>query len=144
MGAVRIHAMSIESFDSFVGFPPQFASAVVVPVEDTLSENIAQGNMSKKARLPTLDYVSKESVNATNRSTRHFIVAARGIVSAFVPVLTKKNKLAGKAGKAHYQNLRRLSQTSKTVMHDDADYAWFQVQVNCDRNLSTMSPNYTS
>ena len=141
MGAVRIHAMSIESFDTFVGFPPQFASAIVVQVEDTLPENIAQGNMSEEARLPTLDYVSKENVNATNRSTRHFIVAARGIVSAFVPVLKNKNK---RAGKAQYPNLRRLSQTSKAVMHKDADHAWFQVQVNCDRNLSTLSPNYAS
>lgn len=109
----------------FEGFAPQFAAVQVIKPTDPLAADIHQGNVdvhtygSKQSSMVTLDRVSKDRVQNTSSVDRHYLVATRGVMSAFLPVDDNSDN----------KNLRRLCQHTPTEKHDGKDYAWFQVQV---------------
>jgi len=129
--------------DQFEGFAPQFAAVRVVKpraAADLPPADIHQGNLkvfktnstndSSKvySALPTLDHVSHTRLANTSSADRHYLVATRGVVSAFLPV-----NPATDAGK-RCKNLRRLCQHTPAEKiynkeNEEEEYAWYQVQV---------------
>jgi len=116
----------------FEGFAPQFAAVQVIKPTSALASDIHQGNVDvrtysdlKPVSLPALDRVSKDRVQNTSSVDRHYLVATRGVMSAFLPVHDNSKD----------KNLRRLCQhtaAEKTKSTDNpagVDCAWFQVQV---------------
>lgn len=122
----------------FEGFAPQFAAVQVIKPAEKLSSDIYQGNTDVTkfmhmaedgstnvhcAAYPVLDRVSKDRVNNSSSCDRHYLVAVRGIMSAFLPVdLTSENG-------RKTQNLRRLCRHTHPEDYNNEKYAWFQVQV---------------
>lgn len=130
--------------DQFEGFAPQFAAVRVVKpraAADLPPADIHQGNLKVfetnspddttkvHSSLPTLDHVSHTRLANTSSADRHYLVATRGVVSAFLPVDPETD--AGKRCK----NLRRLCQhtPAEEIYNKENDikeeYAWYQVQV---------------
>ena len=123
--------------DQFEGFAPQFAAVRVVKpraAADLPSADIHQGNLKvfesphgttgkAYSALPTLDHVSHTRLANTSSADRHYLVATRGVVSAFLPVDATSDE--GKKCK----NLRRLCQHTPAEDYSGEQYAWYQVQV---------------